>query len=125
MEAGLGQRGFQAYDPVYEGNNAQIFRKGLVDPDSISDDDEFVFDLLMHRQFGTMIEVARQIENGIVERDAGIVIGFREHYEAAFLRHPGARRWLSRRAATASVEQDSFQTRMSIFAAGILKTSNQ
>lgn len=95
MEAALGQRGFEAYDPVYQGRNAQIFFKGLSHPDNLNEEDSFVFDLLMHRQFGTMIEIARQIESGIIEPDGGIVVGFREHYNDALLRHPGARRWLS------------------------------
>jgi len=95
MESELGQRGFQAYDPVYEGRNAEIFAKGLADPDALDTTDALVFDLLMHRQFGTMLEIARQVENGIIEPEGGIVLGFRNHYQDALLRHVGARNWLA------------------------------
>jgi hypothetical protein len=36
MAAELGQRGFQAYDPVYEGRNAEILYQGLHEPDGLS-----------------------------------------------------------------------------------------
>lgn len=90
MESELGQRGFQAYDPIYEGRNAEIFSKGLTDPASLEATDALVFDLLMHRQFGTMLEVANQIENGVIQPNGGIVEGFKHHYETALLRHPGS-----------------------------------
>jgi hypothetical protein len=96
MESELGQRGFQAYDPIYEGRNAEVFAQGLIDPDSLEPTDALVFDLLMHRQFGTMAEVASQIDNGVIEPTGGIVEGFKWHYEATLMTHPGARRWLSK-----------------------------
>ena len=95
MEAELFQRSFQAYDPIYEGRNAEIFEQGLTDPDALKDSDALVFDLLMHRQLGTMLEIVRQIENGIVETDGGIVSSFKDHYEDALMRHPGTRKWFS------------------------------
>jgi hypothetical protein len=96
MESELGQRGFQAYDPVYEGRNAEIFAQGLSDPDLLESTDALVFDLLMHRQFGTMAEIASQIDSGVIAPSGGIVAGFKWHYEATLMTHPGARRWLSK-----------------------------
>ncbi|HSG87586.1 MAG TPA: hypothetical protein VLA56_00120 [Pseudomonadales bacterium] len=95
MESELGQRSFQAYDPVYEGRNAEIFAKGLEDPSSLEPTDALVFDLLMHRQFGVMAEVASQIDNGIIEHDGAIVQGFSWHYQVALMKHPGVKRWLA------------------------------
>ena len=93
MEADLAQRGFQAYDPVYQGENAKIYHRGLTQPDTLSAEDAFVFDLLMNRQFGTMAELAYQIEKGVIESDSTYIVGYREHFRHALLAYPGARQW--------------------------------
>jgi len=56
MQAGInaGAQALRAYDPVYQGRNAEIFRLGLEDETKLSANDAFVFDLLMHRQMGAM-----------------------------------------------------------------------
>jgi hypothetical protein len=95
MESELGQRGFQAYDPIYTGRNAEIFQQGLMHPDDLTEADAFVFNLFMHRHFGTMAEVAAQIESGAIDAEGDIVNGFREHYKAVLINTPGGIRWFS------------------------------
>ena len=95
MESELGQRGFQAYDPIYEGRNAEIFHQGLMHPDDLTEADAFVFNLFMHRHLGTMVEVAAQIESGAIDAEGSIVKAFREHYKAVIINTPGGVRWLS------------------------------
>ena len=40
---------FSAYDPIYEGRNAEIMVTGLQRPDQLNEADAYVFNLLMHR----------------------------------------------------------------------------
>lgn len=114
MESELGQRSFQAYDPIYQGRNAEIFARGLGDFGSLEPIDALVFDLLMHRQFGTMAEVAAQIDNGIIDANGGIAVGFKHHYEDARMKHPGVRKWLAKYPPSREVLE-----RMGIDASGI------
>ena len=41
-----------------------------------------------------MAELAGQIENGVIDAESAYVVGFREHYKDALIRHEGAKRWL-------------------------------
>jgi len=95
MEAELGQRGFQAYDPIYTGRNAEIFHQGLMHPDDLSDVDAFVFDLFMHRHFGAMVEFAGQIQGGAIPANGEFVKSVREHYRTVLIGTPGGKTWLS------------------------------
>jgi len=74
-----------AYDPVYVGRNAEVFRAGLEQPDSLGASDAFLFNLLMHRQFG-LIELQGfpcDVQNVL-----------RLHYQEVLLSRPGGRAWL-------------------------------
>ena len=53
-EDAITARSFDAYTPVYEGNNASIFRRGLTSPQELNEDEAFVFRLLMDRQRGAL-----------------------------------------------------------------------
>jgi hypothetical protein len=74
-----------AYDPIYTGRNAEIVRTGLSSPDDLDANDAFVFNLLMHRQFG-VIE-AHGFPPSMRET-------LRRHYREVVLSHPGGQRWL-------------------------------
>jgi hypothetical protein len=95
MEAELGKRGFQAYDPIYTGRNAEIFHQGLMHPEDLSEVDAFVFDLFMHRHFGAMAEFAIQIKSGIIPANGELARIAREHYRTVLINTPGGRTWLS------------------------------
>ena len=95
MEAELGQRGFQAYDPIYTGRNAEIFHQGLRHPEKLSEVDAFVFDLFMHRHFGVMAEIAMQVNSGVIQADGDLVRTVGEHYRTVLINSPGGRTWLS------------------------------
>ena len=88
------ERVFQAYDPVYEGRNAEIFYTGLNKPDELEGSDAFVFDLLMHRQFGAMSQVARQIELGALPLSAAKFLMV--HYRTIYFDTPGGRNWFEK-----------------------------
>ena len=62
-EDNITSRAFAAYSPVYEGNNASIFRKGLESPEELNADEAFVFKLLMDRQRGAFATIVRRTNN--------------------------------------------------------------
>ena len=88
------ERVFQAYDPVFEGRNAEIFHAGLHAPETLEGNDAFVFDLLMHRQFGAMSQVARQME--LRALPPGAAKNFAVHYRWFYLDSTGGRRWFEK-----------------------------
>ena len=55
---------FQAYDPVYEGRNAEIIYNGLNDFGALSGPDRLVFLFLMDRQIGVLAMIARRAHAG-------------------------------------------------------------
>ncbi|MBM4384963.1 MAG: hypothetical protein FJ091_16550 [Deltaproteobacteria bacterium] len=82
-----------AYDPIYSGRNAEIFRAGLEAPAELDANDAFVFNLLMHRQFGV-------IESQGFPPSTREVL--RRHYHEVLLNHPGGRSWLAAHRETFS-----------------------
>ena len=50
IDADLNQMIFTAYDPIYEGSNADVMVKGLNRPEELGETEQYVFDLLMYRQ---------------------------------------------------------------------------
>jgi hypothetical protein len=94
MEAELGKRAFQAYDPIYTGRNAEIFHQGLMHPEDLSEVDAFVFDLFMHCHFGAMAELAIQINSGIIPANGEFARLAGEHYRKVLINTPGGRTWL-------------------------------
>ncbi len=88
------ERVFQAYDPIYEGRNAEIFYTGLKSPEALEDVDAFVFDMLMHRQFGAMAQIARQIDSNALPPAAAK--HFSVHYRKIYLETAGGRNWFER-----------------------------
>ena len=86
-------RTFEAYEPFYDGRNGEIMYKGLHHPGELEDVDYFVFDLLMHRQFGAIGEIARELKAGNLTAEAAQ--GFAHHYEAVLFSKPGCKKWMS------------------------------
>lgn len=108
MQAGInaGAQAFSAYDPVYQGRNAEIFRLGLEDETKLSANDAFVFDLLMHRQMGAMTNFVNYLGLSLVSSED--IEGNKRHYGSIF-NAPGAKRWfreaISRNAVMTNEEE--------------------
>ena len=85
-------RSFEAYTPVYEGNNASVFRKGLESPGELDEDEAFLFRLLMDRQRGAFATIVRRSHSGTITPDMSrrLLAG----YKHLFLNTEGGRRWL-------------------------------
>ena len=89
----INSRAFEAYNPVYEGNNAHIFRRGLEAPESLNDDEAFVFRLLMDRQRGSFSSVVtREASKSLHPELAARML---ENYRYLFLNTPGGKWWLN------------------------------
>lgn len=90
-EDNITSRAFEAYSPVYEGNNASIFRKGLESPEELNADEAFVFKLLMDRQRGAFATIVRRTNNRSIspEMSKGFLLGYRH----LFLETKGGIEW--------------------------------
>jgi len=83
---------YEAYAPVYEGRNAEIFFRGLNEPDSLNDVDSFTFDLLMRRHVGAITMTVRKVAGGELESlNQDYVVA---HYQKVLFDKPGGARWL-------------------------------
>ncbi len=75
-----------SFDPVYRAECSPTFRRGL-DGEELNDPDEaYVFDMLMHRQAGSAVVLARtetEVGHQMIEGLKGLVWS-----------HPGAERWV-------------------------------
>lgn len=91
----ISTRAFEAYNPVYEGDNARIFRVGLETPAALNEDEAFVFDLLMDRQRGAFSSVVtRQGNKSLHPETAKTMIA---SYKNLFLQTPGGQAWFEKR----------------------------
>ena len=92
-EDNITSRGFEAYSPIYEGNNANIFRRGLESPADLSEDEAFVFKLLMDRQRGVFATIVRRSHNKTIsiEMSSRLLAG----YKQLFLDTPGGQHWFN------------------------------
>ena len=102
-EDNIVSRAFDAYSPIYDGNNASIFRRGLENPEALNEDEAFVFRNLMDRQRGAFGAVIRNRENGAISKEmaAGFLIGYRR----LFLETEGGQRWFARAKTVMSEEE--------------------
>ncbi len=91
-EDAITARSFDAYSPVYEGNNASIFRRGLKCPQELSEDEAFVFRLLMDRQRGAFATIVRRARAGSISKE--LAKRLLADYRYLFLRTEGGRLWL-------------------------------
>ena len=92
-EDNIQARASEAYSPVYEGNNAHVFRKGLEAPSELSADEAFLFRLLMDRQRGAFATIVRHTHNRSIspEMSQKFLIGFRH----LFLETKGGQEWFA------------------------------
>ncbi len=90
-EDNITSRAFEAYSPVYESNNAQIFRKGLESPAELNPDEAFIFKLLMDRQRGVFATIVRRNHKKSISKEMfkRLMVGYRE----LFLQTEGGRTW--------------------------------
>jgi hypothetical protein len=91
---------FSAYDPIYDGRNAEIFRLGLQGNTEMSANDAFVFNLLMHRQVGALATIHEHYKKGLLT-DA-VMEGNRNHYRA-ILNSLGSTQWFKQAIAENSI----------------------
>ncbi len=99
-EDAITARSFDAYSPVYEGNNASIFRRGLKCPQELSEDEAFVFRLLMDRQRGAFATIVRRARAGSISKE--LAKRLLAAYRYLFLRTEGGKLWLSEAKDTMS-----------------------
>ncbi len=90
-EDNIQSRAFEAYSPVYEGSNAQIFRRGLETPAELSADEAFVFKLLMDRQRGAFATIVRHMHTRSVAPE--LSRHFVANYRYLFLETNGGKAW--------------------------------
>ena len=83
---------FSAYDPIYEGRNAEIMVTGLQRPDELNEADAYVFNLLMHRHAHVILIAGARASAG--EIPAYEVATYGDHYREVLLRTPGGKAWL-------------------------------
>ena len=111
-EDNITSRAFEAYNPVYEGNHAAVFRKGLESPETLTDDEAFLFRLMMDRQRGVFATIVRRSLKGSISKELSqrLLMGYRQ----LFCHSKGGRQWLenSRRlmskAELKALEDDTF-----------------
>ncbi len=95
---------FSAYDPIYEGRNAEIMFTGLNQPEVLSGPDGFVFDLLMHRHARVMGKISERKTAG--QLTPALLQAYSEHYDQVLLCRPGAQQWFR----THPAYQDALET---------------
>ena len=95
----LQTRAFQAYDPFYEGNNADIIDRGL-SGEELAGGELLTFNLLMHRQLAVLQTVGERVQTGHLEHD--LFEGYLAHYHLVFFSRPGGRKWLEEHIDTLS-----------------------
>ena len=91
-EDNITARAFEAYEPVYQGDNASIFRRGLESPESLNEDELFVFKMLMDRQRGAFATIIRRRASGAISTELAdrLIKG----YQGLFVQTNGGRLWL-------------------------------
>lgn len=102
-EDNLISRSFEAFAPVYEDRNAQIFRKGLQDPAALNEDEAFTFRLLMDRQRGAFATAVLRKTNGSISNV--VCERLLANYQELFLRTPGGRTWLEHARTSMSKQE--------------------
>jgi len=104
-EDNITARAFEAYSPIYEGDNASVFRTGLESPSSLTPDQAFVFKLLMDRQRGAFATIVRRKHSGSISREMGDRL--LTSYRYLFLETEGGRAWFEEaRGVMSQVELD-------------------
>ena len=102
-EDNITARAFDAYSPIYEGDNVSIFRRGLESPDSLTPDQAFLFGLLMDRQWGVFAAIVRRKHSGSISQDMGDRL--LASYRHLFLETEGGREWFAEaRTAMSPIE---------------------
>ncbi len=93
LEESLRNRAVIAYDPIYEGRNAEIFFNGLYSPADLSETDRFVFGPLMSRHMGAIAVIGDQFRKGNLssgEKDAYV-----ESYRNMLFSSEGGKTWIA------------------------------
>ena len=93
VHADLDAMAFSAYDPIYEGRNAEIMVTGLHRPEELKEVDAYVFDLLMIRHLHVLLIAGTRALAG--EIPAYLVTTYREHYREVLLNTPGGKAWMN------------------------------
>jgi len=93
ISADIGNRIFQSYDPLYQGRNADIMYAGLRDQADMPEVDKYIFNILMYRQHGAMLELCDSIRGGDMPDE--LIAAYSVHYQEVLLDYPGAKKWFS------------------------------
>jgi len=92
VQADLDAMTFSAYDPIYQGRNAEIMVSGLQRPDELNEADAYVFNLLMHRHAHVILNAGARASSGEISPE--LVATYRDHYREVLLQTPGGKAWL-------------------------------
>ncbi len=90
-ETDIWTRVYDGWAPVYQGRNAEILWSGLHQPGSLDGADAFVFDLLMRRHAGVLVEANRDHAVGATSDEWLDMLG--GHYRTVLTSKPGGRAW--------------------------------
>ena len=105
-EDNIASRSFEAFDPVYAGDNAKVFRKGLQAPETLDEDEAFLFGLLMDRQRGAFANIVRRRHSRLIAMDVSDHL--LRNYTNMFLNTAGGQWWLQRsRGALSRLELEA------------------
>ena len=88
---------FSAYDPIYEGRNAEIMVTGLQRPEELNEADAYVFNLLMYRHVHVILIAGARAS--AAEIPADLVNLYSDHYREVLLHTPGGKAWLQEHKA--------------------------
>jgi len=91
---------FQAYDPVYQGRNAEIMFNGLYHPETISGPERYTFDLLMHRHAHVIYSVGERFQAGEISEQT--FRNYASHYRRVLVGTPGGGAWFKQNGRLAN-----------------------
>ena len=95
IDIDLRNRMYSAYDPIYQGDNADIFYRGLFKIGELTESENFTFDLLMGRQASSMANIAEDVFLGRITSERARARA--EFYKDQLIDTPGGIEWFYRR----------------------------
>jgi hypothetical protein len=102
ISADLNQMIYTAYDPIYEGNNADVMVKGLHRPEELGETEQYVFNLLMYRQGHAISTAGTRALAGELSPETIKLLA--NHYHEVLFSTPGGRLWLDAHIDTLGIE---------------------
>lgn len=83
---------YSAYDPIYDGNNAEVMTKGLKMSGTLNEAEAYVFNMLMYRQVYAINAVGARALAGELPEE--VIEIYSKHYFEVLVSSPGGKKWL-------------------------------